>query len=212
MAIYRKNAGRALRWRKEQGLKMYTSMAPVQDDQGNTWSFEQGKLSDGRACFFRLKNGKKMPKADKSTDQYSKFQYVMSEAAAANELARRGSADVGRQAIRKTSKFVSDGQANVAAGRRMGAGRGAAQASTTKKQKKGKKGKKASSSANHHGYSSAMALAWGELGGDVSKGWAVWKGEMTLAQAKGGKAKKNPIQMNPRRNNGRGGISFYDLY
>ena len=204
MAIYRKNAGRAKRWRESSGKKLFSSLKEVTAPSGVRYGikFEKG-------LYFKTRDGKKIPKSAKSTDTRSDFQYYLNEEQAAFFLARMADPDLGKSQDRRGSKFVKDGEANLRAGRMMGSTRksGSGRKSRASTQKKvGKKARKGSTKSKH-GYDSPMSMKWGE---DISLGdaWAVFRGEITLKQAKGGKKKANP----GRRRNGKRSVSFYDLY
>jgi hypothetical protein len=198
MAIYRKNAGRAMRYRKATGKKMFTSLKSVTDDRGVKHGIEE---ANGK--FYRLRDGKRVPKAEKSKSK-DPHKHFLTRESAAFFLARMADPELGKSENRADSKFVREGQANKKKGLRLGhvsGGRASTQKKTSGKKRGGKK------SGSKHGYGSPMEMKWGE---DISLGdaWAVFRGEMTLDEAKG--VKSNPGRGSRR---GRGGsIDFYDLY
>lgn len=207
MAIYRKNAGAVTRWRKASGKKMYSSLKTVTDSRGVKHGIEE---KNGK--FYRLRDGKRVAKAakSKSTDPHKHF---LTAENAALFLARMADPSIGKSEVRKGSSFVKAREANIKKGLMGGHKSGGKARATTQK----KAGRKAASSADSmHGYDSAMAMKHGE-GISLADAWAVFRGEVTLAEVKGsskpkratrgkgkkgkrGKARKNP------------GISFYDLY
>ena len=200
MAIYRKNAGRAMRYRKATGKKMYSSLKTVTDDRGVKHGIEE---SNGK--FYRLRDGKRVARAAKSKSK-DPHKHFLTQESAAFFLARMADPELGKSEDRANSAFVREGEANKRKGLRMGHKSGGKSRASTQK-KSGKKARKGSSKKKH-GYDSAMAMKWGE---DISlaDAHAVFRGEITLKELKGGK-KANPGRR--RRNGRKRSISFHDLY
>jgi hypothetical protein len=191
MAIYRKNAGAVSRWRKASGKKMYTSLKTVTDDRGVKHGIEE---KNGK--FYRLRDGKRVPKAakSKSTDPHKHF---LTRENAALFLARMADPSLGKSEDRAGSSFVKKRQSNIKKGLMGGHVSGGKLKGGRKSKGRGKKQKKVASDV--------MEMSWTELRQAAGSDYKVG---MTKEQVIDIVTRSNP----GRRGRGRGSVSFYDLY
>lgn len=199
MAIYRKNAGRAMRYRKATGKKMYSSLKTVTDDRGVKHGIEE---SNGK--FYRLRDGKRVARAAKSKSK-DPHKHFLTQESAAFFLARMADPELGKSEDRANSAFVREGEANKRKGLRMGhKSGGKSRASTQKKSgTKTRKGTKKMSPYNKfvsQQFAKARKAGVETSMGEIADQW----------QKKQSGKKANPGRR--RRNGRKRSISFHDLY